>query len=141
MLSKPAPTSTPVPTEDKLCGGLLTQPNGTFHTPGWPHNYPSKDFQCEWRVEVASPGSVIEFRIDETDYGINGRSPCSTDSLEFFDGLERSAPSLSKVCEFMNPGPIRTTSHRGLVVFTGTVNDDRPASRVGVRVEYTTRRP
>ena len=99
------------------------------------------DFQCEWTVEVASPGSVIEFQVDESQYGINGRAPCNTDSLEFFDGLDRSAPSLHKICAFMNPGPIQTTSPRGLVVFTGTVNDNRPPSRVGVRIMYTTRRP
>ena len=82
---------------------------------------------------------MIEFSIDESNYGINGRHPCSTDSIEFFDGLDRNANLLNKLCAFMNPGPIQTTSPRALVVFTSTENHNRPTSRVGVRVMYRTR--
>ena len=125
------------PTDDSLCGGVLTKRSGSFQTPGWPTGYPQDNFQCQWTINVNDPGYVIQFTIDQSHYGINGRSPCRSDNIEFFDGLFTSDPSLQKLCQFMNPGPFTTSSSQAFVLFTGTVNENRPASRVGVRVEYS----
>ena len=120
------------------CGGRLTTASGSFQTPGWPQNYPQENFQCEWIIELPNTGAAIEFTIDDSAYGINGRDPCPNDYIEFFDGTGNNADSLERLCQFMNPGPITTTSSRARVVFAGTVNQFRPASRVGVKVDYRT---
>jgi fibulin 1/2 len=124
--------------DDDTCGGTLTAASGSFQTPGYPNSYPQENFQCEWTIDTSAPGFVIRFTIDESAYGINGRSPCSRDSIEFYDGIDSSADSLHKLCQFDNPGPFTTSSSQAFVVFTSTVNRHRPASRVGVRVAYTT---
>ena len=81
-------------------------------------------------------GYVIQFVIDTSAYGINGRHPCTKDYIQFFNGLQQSATSLYKLCKFDNPGPIRTSTSTARVVFAGSVNSNRPSSRVGVRVSY-----
>ena len=115
----------------------MTQQSGSFETPGWPHDYPQDDFQCEWIIDISVVGFAIRFTIDESAYGISGRPPCTRDNIEFFDGLDSGAESLHKLCQFENPGPFTTTSSRARIVFTGTVNPHRPRSRVGIRVKYT----
>ena len=135
--TRPTTAPTTRPTTAPTCGRRLTATSGSFQTPGWPNNYPQRDFQCEWTVDVAAPGYAIEFRIDTSAYGINGRSPCPTDYIEFFNGISNSARSLHKLCKFDNPGAITTTSNEARVVFAGSQNNKRPVSRVGVRVTYT----
>ena len=132
-------TTSSTPTDDDaLCGGTLTAASGSFQTPGWPDDYPQEDFQCEWTIDVSASGYGIRFTINETAYGINGRDPCTRDAIEFFDGINSSAASIHRLCQFDNPGPFTTSSSQAFVVFTATRNLHRPASRVGVRVEYTT---
>ena len=122
------------------CGGTLTAASGSFQTPGWPNSYPQENFQCVWIIDVAGAES-IEFNIDDSAFGINGRPPCTRDHIEFFDGTGSNAASLRKTCG--NPAranltSFTTSSSSARVVFTGSANRHRPASRVGVRVTYTT---
>ena len=87
---------------------------------------------------MAGAGS-IEFTIDNSAFGINGRNPCTNDYIQFFDGTGSNAASLAKLCGFsISVNPITTSSSSARVVFTGSVNPNRPASRVGVKVDYTT---
>ena len=93
-----------------------------------------------WIVDVAGAES-IEFNIDDSAFGINGRPPCTNDHIEFFDGTGSNAASLRKTCGhsgLANLTPITTSSSSARVVFTGSVNQHRPASRVGVKVDYVT---
>ena len=123
-----------------VCGGTLTTASGSFQTPGYPDSYPQENFQCVWIIDVAGAES-IEFNIDDSAFGINGRPPCTNDHIEFFDGTGSNAASLRKTCGNLaraNLTPITTSSSRVGVVFTGSANPHRPASRVGVRVTYTT---
>jgi hypothetical protein len=120
------------------CGGRLTASSGSFQSPGWPTAYPQNNFQCEWIIDLPDDNAVIEFRTDESAYGINGRLPCTRDFIEFFDGADSSSRSLHKTCQYFVPPVIRTSSSRARVVFAGTVNSNRPAGRVGVRVTYQT---
>ena len=125
------------------CGGRLTASSGSFQTDGWPRSYRQENFQCEWTVELPSSTGRIEFTIDDSRFGINGRSPCHTDHIEFFDGTSSNANSLQKVCGLVSfysgrLPTITTTSSTAKVVFTGTENANRPASRIGVRVTYRT---
>ena len=125
------------------CGGTLTALTGSFQTPGWPNSYPRHNLQCEWIITVpGTPSISIEFTIDDSAFGINGRPPCTRDHIEFFDGTSTNAASLEKICGLAdfyesNTLPIiTTTSSSARVVFTGS---DRPrsSSRVGVKVDYT----
>ena len=119
------------------CGGRLTAASGSFQTPGWPARYPQEDFQCEWIIEIPNSNARIEYTI-QSPYGINGRPPCPNDYIEFFDGTDSNADSMHKLCKFENPGPMRTSSSQGRVVFQSRVNPYRPSSRVGVKVNYRT---
>lgn len=132
-----AATTAPPPTSPTSCGGRLTSTSGSFQTPGWPSNYPQRNFECEWTIDVPVTGYAVKFNIDTTAYGINGRSPCSRDYLQFFDGLSSGASSLHKLCKFDNPGAITASSSEARVVFVGSRNSARPSSRVGARVTYT----
>ena len=125
------------------CGGRLTAASGSFQTEGWPNSYPRRNFQCEWFIQLPNSRATIEFTIDESAFGINGRPPCTRDHIEFFDGTTTNAASLEKICglphfyESDTLPIITTTSSSARVVFTGS---DRPrsSSRVGVKVDYLT---
>ena len=127
------------------CGGRLTASSGTFHSPGYPNGYPQEEFECEWIIDITGRGSSIEFTVDDSPFGINDRPPCTrfNDHIEFFDGTGSNANSLRKLCgktkfysNFDSLRRITTTSSQAKVVFTGSVNRHRPASRVGVSVTY-----
>ena len=96
---------------------------------------------CEWTIELPNTGATIEFTVDDSAFGINGRAPCTNDRIQFFDG---NGNSLNMVCgarRLYNFAPITTTSSRARVVFTGSENPSRPRSRVGVKVNYITISP
>ena len=118
------------------CGGRLTEASGSFHTPDWPRRYPTEDFRCEWVIDIENAtDSVIEISFNKP-YGINGRDECPTDYVEVLDGLENSSPSFGRHCFMRRPHPILTTSSTAKVVFQGS-SRPRPASRVGVSIEFT----
>ena len=117
------------------CGGNLTGSSGSFQTPGWPNSYPQENFECEWIIDLPNSDARIEFTIDDSAYGINGRDPCS-DYIQFFDGIASNAVSLHKLCQFDNPGPFVTSTSQARVVFVGTATSRRPKSRVGVSINY-----
>ena len=124
------------------CGGLLTTASGSFQTDGWPVSYPFENFQCEWIIRLPNSGSRIRFTIDETAFGIKGRSPCPSDHIEFFDGTSSNAFSLNKICGIIDHYPsglpiITTTSSVARVVFTGS-DLSRGSKRVGIKVDYET---
>ena len=122
------------------CGGNLTNTSGSFQSPGWPHGYPHKNFQCEWIIELPNTEATIEFIVDNSTFGINGRAPCTNDHIQFFDGTASNANSLLKLCNLPKNydfKPITTTSSRARVVFTGSAKPRLP-SRKGVKVDYRT---
>ena len=117
------------------CGGRLLDSSGSFQTPDWPDKYPQADFICEWTIDM-SANSSIQFTVDSSAYGINGRPPCQNDHLEFFDGMESDSRSLGRFCKLEVPPSITTSTGAARVVFEGREHQDRPASRKGVRVLY-----
>ena len=124
------------------CGGVFTEASGSFSTPFWPARYPNENFDCEWTISLPNNDATIQFSIDDTAYGINGRSPCPTDFVQFFDGVSDNADSLYKLCKFDRPSePIVTSTSEARVVFKGSQASNRPASRVGVMVHYRTVTP
>uniref|UniRef100_A0A8C0C1M9 CUB domain-containing protein n=1 Tax=Buteo japonicus TaxID=224669 RepID=A0A8C0C1M9_9AVES len=60
------------------CGGELSGPSGSFHSPGYPNRYPSNR-ECIWYIHTA-PGSSIQLTIQEFD--IEYHANCSYDVLE-----------------------------------------------------------
>ena len=87
---------------------------GQFHT----H---SKTLRCEWIVDLTNPEATIQFTIDESAYGINGRSPCPTDYVMFFDGMSEDSSMMNKLCKYDLPDtPIITSTSQGKVMFSGT---------------------
>jgi hypothetical protein len=136
------PTPPPLLPTTGTCGGRLTGGSGSFQTQGYPNGYPQEDIQCVWTVEVPSGARNIRFTIEDSEFGIKGRSPCTTDHIEFFNGTGSNARSLAKVCGLARFYPnnslptVTTTSRRAKVVFTATENRNRPRSRVGVKVHY-----
>ena len=139
-----APNGRSCTADPVACGGRLTAPRGSFQTEGWPTSYPQDDFQCVWIIALPDNGATIEFTIDQSAYGINGRPPCSSDHIEFFDGASSDDASLEKICGTRSvyrntyPPTITTSTSEAKVVFTGSRNSGRPASRVGVKVNYRT---
>ena len=123
------------------CGGILTVASGSFQSPGWPVSYPQEDFKCVWIIALPSSASRIKFTVDSA-FGINGRTPCTDDHIQFFDGTASNANSLLKLCNLPKNydfKPITTTSSRARVVFTGSAKPRPPSqSRVGVKVTYQT---
>ena len=96
-----------------------------------------------WIILLPDSGATIEFNIDESEFGINGRPPCTNDHIEFFDGTGSNAASLEKICgltsmDTVTLTPITTNSSRARVVFTGSANPNRSNTRVGVKVNYHT---
>ena len=89
-------------------------------------------------MSLPNPDATILFTIDDEAYGINGRSPCPTDYVQFFDGMGDDTASMNKLCKFDRPSqPLLTSTSEGKVVFKGSRNNARPHSRVGVMVHYT----
>lgn len=128
-------------TRASLCGGTLTGSSGTFQTPGYPTSYPKKSFECEWTITAPASSNRVYFSIDPSRFGINGRSPCRNDYLEFFDGATGNGVSLAKVCGLAGFYPnsrlpaVLTTSSSARIIFRGSA-DYRSASRIGARVNY-----
>lgn len=60
------------------CGGELSGPSGSFHSPGYPNRYPSNR-ECIWYIHTA-PGSSIQFTIQEFD--VQYHPNCNYDVLE-----------------------------------------------------------
>uniref|UniRef100_A0A672TTC2 CUB domain-containing protein n=1 Tax=Strigops habroptila TaxID=2489341 RepID=A0A672TTC2_STRHB len=60
------------------CGGELSGPSGSFHSPGYPNRYPNNK-ECIWYIQTA-PGSSIQFTIE--DFEVEYHPDCNYDVLE-----------------------------------------------------------
>ena len=120
-----------------VCGGTLTDSTGSFQTPGWPNEYPQKDFVCEWRI--TQPVRKFFWFTLNTNFGIDGEAPCTTDYLQFFSGADQTSPAGGKFCSATaRTGSAFVTNTDATIIFRGTKNSNRPTDRVGVRVSYRT---
>ncbi|KAM9455381.1 procollagen C-endopeptidase enhancer a [Clarias gariepinus] len=101
--------------EVQFCGGQLTKPQGSIHTPNWPEkNYPS-GISCSWLITV-DPDKVIEVRFDKFD--LEPDTYCRFDYVTFYNGGERDDSRLiGKYCGDKVPEPILTNSSILLVQF------------------------
>uniref|UniRef100_A0A8C0FEB1 Cubilin n=1 Tax=Bubo bubo TaxID=30461 RepID=A0A8C0FEB1_BUBBB len=98
------------------CGGELSGPSGSFHSPGYPNRYPSNR-ECIWYIHTA-PGSSIQLTIQEFD--IEYHPNCNYDVLEVYGGPDFLSPRLAQLCvsrSAQNPLQISTTGNSAIVLF------------------------
>ncbi|XP_019353396.2 cubilin [Alligator mississippiensis] len=76
------------------CGGELSGPSGSFHSPGYPNRYPSNR-ECIWYIHTA-PESSIQLTIQEFD--VEYHPNCNYDVLEIYGGPDFWAPRLAQLC-------------------------------------------
>ncbi|XP_056192710.1 cubilin [Falco biarmicus] len=98
------------------CGGELSGPSGSFHSPGYPSRYPSNK-ECIWYIHTA-PGSSIQLTIQELD--IEYHSNCNNDVLEVYGGPDFLSPRLVQLCvsrSAQNPLRVSTTGNSAIVRF------------------------
>ena len=118
------------------CGGTYIANTGSFHTPGWPNEYPL-DFRCEWLIQPlnATENMILSLTVDQSHFGIHGRPPCTTDYLEIHDGNTTDALSMGKYCKFDAPDTLHTSTSEAMVVFQASTFPHLP-SRVGAKLTY-----
>ncbi|NWR74432.1 CUBN protein, partial [Centropus unirufus] len=98
------------------CGGELSGPSGSFHSPGYPNSYPSNR-ECLWYIHTA-PGSSIQLTIQEFD--VEYHPTCDYDVLEVYGGPDFLSPRLAQLCvsrSAENPLKVSTTGNSAIVRF------------------------
>ncbi|XP_020662303.3 cubilin [Pogona vitticeps] len=95
------------------CGGELYGTSGSFHSPGYPNNYPNNK-ECHWYIHTA-PGSSIQLTIVEFD--VEYHSNCNYDVLEIYGGPDLSSPRLTQLCAPRSPqNPLHVSSTGNAIV-------------------------
>ncbi|KAM8810851.1 cubilin [Eudromia elegans] len=95
------------------CGGELSGPSGSFHSPGYPDRYPSNR-ECIWYIRTA-PGSSIQLTIHEFD--IEYHPNCNYDVLEIYGGPDFLSPRLAQLCISRSVhNPLRVSSTGNAIV-------------------------
>ncbi|NXY42567.1 CUBN protein, partial [Ceuthmochares aereus] len=98
------------------CGGELSGPSGSFHSPGYPNRYPSNR-ECIWYIHT-TPGSSIQLTIQEFD--VEYHPTCNYDVLEVYGGPDFLSPRLAQLCisrSVQNPLRVSTTGNSAIVHF------------------------
>uniref|UniRef100_A0A8B9GL35 Cubilin n=1 Tax=Amazona collaria TaxID=241587 RepID=A0A8B9GL35_9PSIT len=103
------------------CGGELSGPSGSFHSPGYPNRYPNNR-ECNWYIHTA-PGSSIQLTIHE--FKIEYHPDCNYDVLEVYGGSDFLSPRLAQLCvprSAQNPLRVSTTGNSATVHFKTDVS-------------------
>ncbi|XP_062489682.1 cubilin isoform X1 [Pezoporus occidentalis] len=98
------------------CGGELSGPSGSFHSPGYPNRYPNNR-ECIWYIHTA-PGSSIQLTIHE--FKVEYHQDCNYDVLEVYGGSDFLSPRLAQLCvprSAQNPLRVSTTGNSATVHF------------------------
>ncbi|XP_030624670.1 LOW QUALITY PROTEIN: cubilin [Chanos chanos] len=94
------------------CGGELSGPSGSFHSPGYPNKYP-ENRECLWHIQT-SPGSSITITIHE--FNIEYHPNCNYDLLEVYGGPDLISPRLAQLCTTRPPSnPLQVSSTGNMV--------------------------
>ncbi|XP_058870519.1 procollagen C-endopeptidase enhancer 2-like [Acipenser ruthenus] len=106
--------------EHQFCGGKLTKPQGSLHTPNWPEsNYPA-GISCSWHIIVPN-NQVIEVSFDKFD--VEPDSYCRYDYVAFFSGGESDDSKLiGKYCGDEAPEAFVSNSSELLVQFVSDLS-------------------
>ena len=111
---------------------MLTGESGSFQTPSWPNTYPF-DFNCEWKIELPTPGCTVSLSFDSTAFGIAGKTSdnCPKDHLKIYTEDGRL---VSTICDLALPSPILVT---GNVKLTFLAGPSHGPLRKGFKIDYT----
>ncbi|KAF5889720.1 procollagen C-endopeptidase enhancer 2-like, partial [Clarias magur] len=118
--------------ELQFCGGKLTKPQGSIHTPNWPEKKYPAGISCSWLITVDAD-KVIEVRFDKFD--VERDAYCRFDYVTFYNGGEEDDSRLiGKYCGDQVPEPIVTNSNILLVQFVS----DQSVTSDGFIASYST---
>ncbi|XP_048837007.1 membrane frizzled-related protein [Brienomyrus brachyistius] len=122
LLSVPTRSSSPYFTDvshvevdvaSPKCGGILTDPTGTFSSPNHPGPYPP-DTLCLWVIRVPPP-ALIQLRV--SSLAVEGPHPCLFDWLELREEIEEASFITSRFCGNVAPPTVNTNSSTVWVTF------------------------
>ncbi|XP_040901834.1 membrane frizzled-related protein [Toxotes jaculatrix] len=110
--STAAPQPTRIPMSETRCGGVLTDPEGSFSSPNHPGSYPPNSL-CVWVIRVPPPSLV---QIHVSFLTVEGPSPCLFDWLEVQEQTEQSSV-VTRFCGNVAPPTVNTNSSTVWVTF------------------------
>ncbi|XP_018598430.2 membrane frizzled-related protein isoform X2 [Scleropages formosus] len=102
----------PEATSSSKCGGILTDPDGTFSSPNHPGPYPP-DSLCLWVIQVRPP-ALVQLRV--SSLSVEGPSPCLFDWLELREVAEETS-FITRFCGNVAPPTVNTNSSTVWVTF------------------------
>ncbi|XP_008307657.1 membrane frizzled-related protein isoform X2 [Cynoglossus semilaevis] len=109
------------------CGGLLSDPEGSFSSPNHPGYYPH-NLLCTWVIHVLPP-ALVQIRVSYLN--MEGPQPCLFDWLEVQEQTEQGSRSL-RFCGNVAPATVNTNSSTVWVTF----HSDGSITSGGFTVQY-----
>ncbi|XP_069468097.1 deleted in malignant brain tumors 1 protein-like [Ambystoma mexicanum] len=86
---------TPFGTAGYSCGGVLSDPAGSFSSPLYPGQYPNKA-QCMWQIEVK--GNLC-IKVIIGSLRLEPSPDCVSDYVAVYDGPFGASPLLGQICQ------------------------------------------
>ncbi|XP_043916230.1 cubilin-like [Protopterus annectens] len=100
--------------ENAACGESLTEPQGSFSSPGHPTSYPHGT-NCTWHISV-QPGFVI--RLTFNSFNLEFHTNCNFDYVEVYDnGTATTGSLLGRYCGRSIPPSLTSTDNMMTVLF------------------------
>lgn len=124
-------TVTPSPAkEDLKCGGELTNPEGEFSSPNYPHHYPNYA-NCTWTIQSTGNQS-IRLNFSAVELEPDWLKDCRFDSIKVYDGPAADKRLLGTLCDSQTSS-FSSTRNELTVVFSS----DGSTSHRGFKADYT----
>ena len=96
------------------CGGILTSSTGSIQSLFYPSPYPLST-TCIWTIHVPFNQKII---LNFAAFEIEGTTNCSSDYLELRSGSTSTAPLITRLCGFVNPGQVIIPNNNLYLRFT-----------------------
>ncbi|KAF4527383.1 hypothetical protein B566_EDAN015953, partial [Ephemera danica] len=110
------------------CGGRITSPTGTIHSPNYPNSY-VMNMECYWKI-VVSRGSLIQLIIVDLD--LEHEQACKYDYIEIREGSTEDSPLVGTYCGSDQPTPYTSIGNELLIVF----HTDATVTTRGFKLKY-----
>ncbi|XP_069468211.1 deleted in malignant brain tumors 1 protein-like [Ambystoma mexicanum] len=127
-----APQTSAPTSNGTACGGILTQPSGSFSSPFYPGNYPN-NARCVWQIQ-ANNNYRIQLNLPRLQ--LETGNNCNYDYIEVYDGPLYTSPLLGRFCR--NPPYTFTSSSNSMTVLLST---DVSVTASGFRAYYSSIAP
>ncbi|XP_076146859.1 cubilin [Alosa pseudoharengus] len=96
------------------CGDTLTDPSGSFTSPGHPTSYPH-GANCSWYISV-TPGNLV--RLSFSSFNLEYNTDCRYDYVEVYDnGTAQTGTLLGRYCGRSVPPSLTSTDNMLTVLF------------------------